>query len=82
MFYIEALNLIDLCLEHGVLSETEGGIPVYRDRSETSPEGWYLESKPDLAQELMHDEDGIVALSLALQQKQVNVEGIYRPDLY
>ena len=54
MRFIEALNLINLCVKHKVLAEMDGGIVVYRNGTETSPKGWYLERKEDLAQELMH----------------------------
>lgn len=81
MRFIEALNLINLCVKHKVLAEMDGGIAVYRNGTKTSPEGWYLERKEDLAQELMHDHQGIEALTTKLQELNVETNSIWCPNL-
>lgn len=80
MRFIEALNLINLCVKHKVLAEMNGGIAVYRNGTETSPEGWYLERKEDLAQELMHDHQGIKILTDKLQELKVETDSIWYPN--
>ena len=80
MRFIEALNLINLCVKHKVLAEMNGGIAVYRNGTETSPEGWYLERKEDLAQELMRDHQGIKILTDKLQELKVETDSIWYPN--
>ena len=74
MWYIDAKNLIDLCIKNGVLQTRDGGIIVYREAgpdSNTAPEGWYLEPIDEVAQALMSDEDGQRTLIDALREKGV-----------
>ena len=82
MRFIDALNLIELCVEHEVLAEIDGGIAVYRNGTETSPEGWYLERKEDVAQELMHDPEGITLLTAKLEELGVNTKGETKDDTF
>lgn len=74
MFYINAKNLVLLAVKHGVLQETHGLIPIYRDAGsppEVYPEGWYLEDIEEVIQDLMQDEEGQNALINALSEKGV-----------
>lgn len=63
MFFINARNLLDLCVKHGILkTDKDGNILVYREASKDNPaqypEGWYAEHINDLAQDLMYDSAG------------------------
>lgn len=78
MFYIHALELINLAIEHEILIEQDGGVVVYRDASETMKEGWYLEDKNTLAHELMESKEGQDIIISALKEK--NVE--FKPTKY
>lgn len=73
MRYIDALNLINKCLECKILHMIEGGIPVYRKGTETSKEGWYLTDKEDLIQELMNDAVGQDTLTAALKDMNIQI---------
>lgn len=55
MKYIEALNLINLSIQFGILQERDEKVFVYRNKGKNSPKGWFLESKDVVAQELMED---------------------------
>lgn len=71
MIYINALELINLCLREEILHEKDGMVCVYRSASATSPEGWCLEDKDILAKELMGDKEGQNALISALDKKGI-----------
>lgn len=84
MFYINARNLLTLAVKHGVLQEVHGMIPIYHNTGnppEVFPEGWYLEDIEDVAQDLMHDEEGQKALINALREKGVEFEPIDEEEL-
>lgn len=84
MFYINAKNLVLLAVKHGVLQELHGMIPIYRNAGsppELFPEGWYLEDIEDVAQDLMHDEDGQSALINALKEKGVEFQPVDEDEL-
>lgn len=74
MKYIDALNLLNLCVENEILSEKDGGIFVYRNAGEKSPEGWYLTDKDLLSKELMTDKEGQKVLIEALNEKGTKFE--------
>ncbi|MDF2880247.1 MAG: hypothetical protein K0R54_804 [Clostridiaceae bacterium] len=71
MIYINAIELINLCIEHDILKEENGEVPVYRQGTPKSKEGWYLTDKDTLAKELMNDEDGQNMLISVLKEKNV-----------
>lgn len=64
MYFIDALNLLDLCLEHGVLVQRDGLVLVIHENGDG-----VLWDKTLLAQELMTDEVGQKALLEALADK-------------
>lgn len=65
MFYIDALNLINLCIEHGILTEHEGHVLIIH---ENGPVLW---DKDLLAHELMQDFEGQDVLLSALEEKHI-----------
>lgn len=73
----DAFNLVSLCVENGILQEQDGGIFIYRtsgsDPSEF-PEGWYLEDKTSVCQELMEDTEGTEFLVKELANKGIKFE--------
>ena len=70
MNYINALKLINTCIEHNLLHEENGGVFVYRKATPKSKEGWYLTDKDILAKELMKDKNGQETLISALKEKK------------
>lgn len=72
MKYIDALKLINLCLEEKILHEKEKHVCVYKGASNTYPEGWYLVDKYMLAHELMRDEKGQNILMSKLKEKEID----------
>lgn len=75
MIYIEAKKLVDLAVQHHVLSTHDNGILVYRYAGSDpakSPEGWYLEDPEDIYHEIMGDTEGQNALIDALKEKGIN----------
>lgn len=77
MYYADALNLLEICVENDVLREKEGSIFVYRKEGTLDKEGWYLIPKDYLAKELKEDTDGQVALVQALEEKDIIFEKKY-----
>ena len=71
MRFIDALNLIQLCVEQEILQTVDGQVAVYRNGTDRCPEGWYLISDHDLAQKLMSDPQGIDALTTELQKRNI-----------
>ena len=67
-------EIIDKCIEVGLLHEQDGGIFVYHQASisepEKYPEGWYLDDKEDTIRGLMHDENGQQILLRELEKKR------------
>lgn len=63
MMYIHALELVEKCIEHGVLYEAAHGIYICRKK------GWCVCGKSELAKELMNDEKGQKLLIQALKEK-------------
>ena len=75
MIYIEAKKLVDLAVQHHVLSTHDNGILVYRyagSDPEQFPESWYLEDPEDVYHEIMEDAEGQNALIAALKEKGIN----------
>ena len=84
MFYINAKSLVLLAVKHEVLQELHGMIPLYRHAGsppEVCPEGWYLEDIEDVAQDLMHDEEGQNTLINALKEKGVEFQPLDEGEL-
>ena len=77
MYYILAKEIIDKCIEVGLVHEQNGGIFVYHQASisepEKYPEGWYLDDKEDTIRGLMHDENGQQILLRELEKKGVSM---------
>lgn len=71
MYYINALELINTCIQHDILKEKDGCVLVYRTASANSKEGWYLCDKDLVAKELMNDAEGQQILIDALKKKNV-----------
>lgn len=74
MYYINAKRLADLAVEHKILAEQDGCIAVYREAGadpEEFPEGWYLEDKEEVYQEVMRSEDAQTVLIGALKEHGV-----------
>lgn len=71
MIYINALELINLCVKNGILQERDGEIFTYRSGTPKSKEGWYLTDKDLVAKEVMNDEDAQNQLIAALKEKNV-----------
>lgn len=76
MRYIDALKLINLCVQNNILKEIKGNILLYREGTPNSKEGWYLTDKDIVAKELMKDEEG--QKKLVLELKKRNVEFIIK----
>lgn len=75
IIYIEAKKLVDLAVQHHVLSTHDNGILVYRYAGSDpakSPEGWYLEAPEDIYHEIMGDTEGQNALIDALKEKGID----------
>lgn len=72
MKYIDALKLINLCIENKLLNVVEGKVAIYRRKGKVKKEGWYLIEKEFLSQELMNDEYGIKYLTNKLKELGVN----------
>lgn len=78
MIYINALELIDLCIEHSLLKEKNDKVFIYRAETPNSKEGWYLTDKDTVAKELMNDKAGQKTLINALKEKGVE----FKPTNY
>lgn len=75
IIYIEAKKLVDLAVQHHVLSTHDNGILVYRyagSDPEQFPESWYLEDPEDVYHEIMEDAEGQNALIAALKEKGID----------
>lgn len=81
MYYINALKLINLCVEHNILQEKDNKIFVYRNKGKNNKEGWYLESKETLALELKEDKKGQETLICALKEKGVDFKNSAMPEV-
>lgn len=71
MFYIDALNLINLAIENSILVEKDGGIFVYREKSANNEEGWYLDDKDIIIREVMQSKEAQDILISTLKEKDV-----------
>lgn len=72
MRYIDALKLINVCIEHNILKEQDGCIFTYRNGTKTRKEGWYLTPKDILASELRSDIKGQEILLSTLKGMGIN----------
>ena len=81
MYYINALKLINLCVEHNILQEKDNKIFVYRNKGKNNKEGWYLEPKETLALELKEDKKGQETLICALKEKGVDFKNSAMPEV-
>lgn len=76
MLYIDAKELVDLCLGTGILQGEKGvWIAIYHQASKTNPneypEGWYKDDYEETIHELMKDDDAINLFLNALAEKDI-----------
>ena len=82
MCYADALNLVNVCVENGVLTELEGNcVAIYHEASDTMPAGFYADPKDEVAHELMEDEEGQKYLIDALAAKGVSFSRKYENEI-
>ena len=74
MYYILAKEIVQKCIEHGILQKVNGCIPIYEKASDSDPEGWVLYPEEDVIYMIMHDEAGQSALQEALLEKGISTE--------
>lgn len=52
MYYILAKEIVQKCIEHGILQKVNGCIPIYEKASDSDPErypeGWVLYPEEDV----------------------------------
>lgn len=77
MWYMDAVRLVELCIEHEILKTAEGGVLLYITEMKEKPEGWYVFSKEQVAHQLMEDVDGIHTLTNALADLGVEFQPNY-----
>lgn len=77
MYYILAKEIVQKCIEHGILQKVNGCIPIYEKASDSDPErypeGWVLYPEEDVIYMIMHDEAGQSALQEALLEKGISM---------
>ena len=76
MLYIDAKDLVDLCLDNGILQGKKGKwIAIYHQASKTNPkeypEGWYQDDYEETIHELMKDDDAINLFLSVLAEKDI-----------
>lgn len=74
MRYLDAVKLIVLAANNGILRRDKGNVFVYRDTGYTPPlhqEGWYCQPISEVAAELMNDPVGQQHLIAKLKEKGV-----------
>ena len=76
MLYIDAKDLVDLCLDNAILQGKKGKwIAIYHQASKTNPneypEGWYKDDYEETIHELMKDDDAINLFLNALAEKDI-----------
>lgn len=64
MLYIDAKELVDLCLDNGILQGEKGAwIAIYHQASKTNPKeypkGWYKDDYEETIHEVMKDDNAI-----------------------
>lgn len=82
MLYFDAKELVDLCLEHNVLTgEKNKWIAIYHQTSQTNPkeypEGWYKDDYEETIHSVMCDDNAVNILLKALSEKDV----LFKPSL-
>lgn len=90
LLYVDVWEFVECCLRNGILKRIEMDgewfIPVYREASpdhpEKYPEGWYLQTKDAIIQELLWDEEGIGILLNALEEKGVQFVPSFDVNLF
>ena len=82
MYYINALKLINLCVEHNILQEKDNKIFVYRSKGKNNKEGWHLESKETLALELKEDKKEQETLICELKKKGIDFKDKAIPEVF
>ena len=84
MYYILAKEIVQKCIEQGILQKVNGCIPIYEKASDSDPErypegwvlypeGWVLYPEEDVIYMIMHDEAGQSALQEALLEKGISM---------
>lgn len=82
MLYFDAKELVDLCLEHNVLTGKKNKwIAIYHQASKTNPkeypEGWYKDDYEETIHSVMCDDNAVNILLQALSDKDV----LFEPSL-
>ena len=75
---MDALRLVQLCIEHNLLKTAEDGVLIYLKENEETPEGWYLFSKEQVAHRLMEDNNGVHTLTNALADLGIEFKPKYQ----
>lgn len=70
MYYILAKEIVQKCIEQGILQKVNGCIPIYEKASDSDPERYPEE---DVIYMIMHDEAGQSALQEALLEKGISM---------
>ena len=83
VLYIDAKELVDLCLDNGILQGEKGvWIAIYHQASKTNPkeypEGWYQDDYEETIHELMKDDDAINLFLTTLAEKDI----LFIPSLF
>lgn len=79
MIYADARDLVDTCLDNGLLAgEKDKWVALYRMASEKDPEkypeGFCKESYDDAVHEVMESDEGIETMLNALAEKDIKFE--------
>lgn len=55
MRFIDILELINIAVDKGLIHSEDNKVAIYRSGPNNGPDGWYLESRIDLATELVNN---------------------------
>lgn len=83
MLFIDALELLNTCIEHGVLRGKKNKYAdVYHEAGETMPEGWYRHDIQSLAQDISRQDEVILMLAGELQLKGIEFKPSFDLDFF
>ncbi|MBQ8997083.1 MAG: hypothetical protein IJ086_07390 [Clostridium sp.] len=69
----EALEIINLAINYGILTEKDGKVFVYKNLGKNEHIGWFLEDKENVAKNLTSDELTQKLLINALRKEGLNL---------
>lgn len=81
MIFINALKLVELAIENGILATKGNSVFVCLKGSKSGKEKWVLMDKHILAQQLMHDTKGQQLLIQALKERQIEFNPSNPPNM-